>query len=619
MTGRVPCRQCGTENHLGFSTCFSCGAALSASTGIRKGSILAGRYEILSPLGRGGMGVVYKAHDRSLDELVAVKLLREDLVATPDLKRRFLSEIKLARRVRHPNVCAIHEYGEDSGTQYIAMEFIEGVNLRQVLEERGPLPAGEAAGIGGQLARGLAAIHAVGIVHRDLKTPNIMRDARGAVRLMDFGIAKSIDSETHATATGSLVGTPEYMSPEQARGDKVDVRSDLYSLGIVVFELLTGRVPFRAETPLAVLMKHIHEEPPWAEAAARAEISTAARSVLQRALSKEPGQRFQSASELAEALESIARVSETAQVSKPTAWIPPRHQGATALQPAETPSPREAALATATHVPTPMPTRPPAAATVNDAPVVAAPRPRPHKGATVAAAVAVVAAVGGGWAFWGTLQKAPPSLPDAGELSAAAHMSPPTTLAGRPVVARPVVPTADTGARANVSAFPDSKKPRSPASPAVVPSASEARRDRSATGAERPEAVPPVVPDPTPAPRVETVSVPPATLPPAAPVTLAAAAPPVAVAAAPEPAAARPAPAGRGLLMIQVKPEAEISIDGESVGRMGSYTHPIAAGLHTVVFTHPRYQPLSRKVDIAANDRVKLVVDLKDDALPRKK
>jgi predicted Ser/Thr protein kinase len=616
MTGRVPCRHCGAENHLGFSTCFSCGAALSATTGIRKGSILVGRYEILSPLGRGGMGVVYKAHDRSLDEVVAVKLLREDLVATPDLKRRFLSEIKLARRVRHPNVCAIHEYGEDSGTQYIAMEFIEGVNLRQVLEERGPLPEGEAAGIGAQIARGLSAIHGVGIVHRDLKTPNIMRDARGAVRLMDFGIAKSIDSESHATATGSILGTPEYMSPEQVRGERVDARSDLYSLGIVVFELLTGRVPFRAETPLAVLMKHVHEEPPWAEAAARAPISDAARGALERALSKEPAQRFQSAAEMAEALESIARQSETARVSKPMAWVPPRHPGATALQPAETPAPRTAREAT--HVPAPVPIRPPAVATtMNEASAtVAAPAARRVKGATVAAAVAVVAAIGGGWAFWAGRQEAPPAPVEANGLSAAARMTPPTTLAAA-VVEMPAAPVAERSAPVKVVATADAKKPRAPG---LAPTAPEAVRERSADLVERPQPGPPLVQDLAPARPAETVAGPPPTLPPAPPVTLPAAAPAAAVAAAPEPAAVRPAvPVGRGLLIIEVKPDAEISVDGESVGRMGKYTHPLTAGMHTVVFTHPKYEPLARKVDIAANEKFKLVIDLKDEALPRRK
>jgi eukaryotic-like serine/threonine-protein kinase len=608
MAGRIPCRQCGTDNEVGFGSCFNCGAPLSAATGIRKGTVLAGRYEILSPLGRGGMGVVYKAHDRSLDEVVAIKLLREDLVATPDLTRRFLSEIKLARRVRHPNVCAIHEYGEDQGTRYIAMEYIEGVNLRQVLQDRGPLPVGEAVEVGAQIARGLSAIHAVGIVHRDLKTPNIMRDLRGAVRLMDFGIAKSIDSESHATATGSILGTPEYMSPEQARGEKVDARSDLYSLGVVVFELLTGRVPFRGETPLGVLMKHIHEEPPWDEAAL-ASVSHPARGLLEVALAKDPAERFQSAAEMAGELESVAAASETGRMAAPIA-LPPRQRGATApaLYPARAPSP------TATQVPgTAVPTRAPQ--TVAQTGSVAAP-PAPPRGKWVAVVVGLVAvAAGGAWMALSSRHPAPPPADQQpGALTAAANLAgPPGTVAPS---AGPAAVATNGGAQS--AAKPPGAGPIEPRRNRAALAAPDVRRaGPPPTDAVATRVAPPVTA--AAAPVVAAEPTPPTTLPPAPPPTVAAApvtAPPATV--APEPRAA-PVPVGRGLLAIQVKPEAEISIDGEAVGRMGSYTKPLTAGVHTVVFTHPRYEPLARKVNISANERTKLVVDLKDEALPRRK
>ena len=218
------------------------------SVELRPGMVFHGRYEILGPLGRGGMGMVYKARDRRLDEVVAIKVLRPDFGSDPTMAERFRSEIKLARKVRHRNVCAIHDYGEDQGLLYISMEYIEGVDLKQVLRQSGALPPQRGYEVAVQVTEGLQAVHDAGIIHRDLKTPNIMSDAAGIARLMDFGVAKRV-GEGAATVTGMIVGTPEYMSPEQAQGHKVDTRSDIYALGIVLYEIFTGHVPFRGETP----------------------------------------------------------------------------------------------------------------------------------------------------------------------------------------------------------------------------------------------------------------------------------------------------------------------------------------------------------------------------------
>ena len=178
------------------------------SVDLRPGTLFHDRYEILGPLGRGGMGMVYKARDRRLDdEVVAIKVLRPDFAQDPAMASRFRSEIKLARRVRHRNVCAIHDYGEDRGVLYISMEFIEGVDLKQVLRQQGALPHDRGYEMAIQVAEGLQAVHDAGIVHRDLKTPNIMRDASGVTRLMDFGVAKRV-GEGAATVTGQIVGTP---------------------------------------------------------------------------------------------------------------------------------------------------------------------------------------------------------------------------------------------------------------------------------------------------------------------------------------------------------------------------------------------------------------------------
>ncbi|HEY7512993.1 MAG TPA: serine/threonine-protein kinase, partial [Vicinamibacteria bacterium] len=287
------CPSCGTENDEAAEVCFHCRALLGAVT---RGALLGGRYEILSPLGRGGMGAVYRARDRALEEDVAIKVLRADVMGTEERARRFRSEVQLARRVGHWNVCRIHEYGEDGALRFLSMELVEGETLKDALRRRGPLPAGEAFDVAIQVAEGLAAIHQAGVVHRDLKSANIMLDGGGRARVMDFGIAKP--EAAPGGASGYVVGSPEYMSPEQARGVTVDARSDLYALGVVVFETFTGEVPFHADSPVRTLLLHLEASPPLDSPS----LPPALVPVLRRALAKEPGERFGSAREMAEAL-----------------------------------------------------------------------------------------------------------------------------------------------------------------------------------------------------------------------------------------------------------------------------------------------------------------------------
>jgi serine/threonine-protein kinase len=321
----LTCPSCGAAQEADVDVCFSCGRLITALT---QGSILASRYEILTLLGKGGMGVVYKAQDRLLEEPVAIKVLRSELMNTPELARRFRSEIKLARKVTHPNVCRIHEYGEDGPLSYISMALIEGTDLRRLLRQQPEgLPVEEAFEAAIQSADGLQAIHSVGIIHRDLKTPNIVRDDLGVVRLMDFGIAKEADRNAGLTATGEVMGTPEYMSPEQCRGDQLDFRSDLYSLGIVVYEIFTGRVPFHGETVMSTLLKQLQEPPPL-DGPAAARLPAAVVPVLRRALSKQPSDRHASAAELADALRAARRaasapVPEVAAAPAPQVPPPP--------------------------------------------------------------------------------------------------------------------------------------------------------------------------------------------------------------------------------------------------------------------------------------------------------
>jgi serine/threonine protein kinase len=229
--------------------------------------VLGERYVIHKPLGRGGMGHVYQAHDRILEDDVAIKVIRGDFSRDTELARRFRSEIRLARRISHRNVCRIHEYGEDAGVRYLCMEFVDGVDLKRLLRDDA-LSAGDAFAVGIQAAEGLEAVHALGIIHRDLKPSNIMIDHRGVVRLMDFGIAKEIESEAGLTGSGHLLGTPEYMSPEQAQGLAVGYSSDVYALGCVIYECFAGRPPFRADTPVNTLYMHVHEIPSFGGATA---------------------------------------------------------------------------------------------------------------------------------------------------------------------------------------------------------------------------------------------------------------------------------------------------------------------------------------------------------------
>jgi serine/threonine protein kinase/tetratricopeptide (TPR) repeat protein/TolB-like protein len=220
--------------------------------------LLGERYEILKRLGEGGMGAVYKARDHELDRLVALKVIRPELAGHPDILRRFKQELILARQVTHKNVVRIFDLGSADGRKFITMDYIEGRDLKSILVERGKLPPAEVVPIFQQICRGLEAAHVEGVVHRDLKPQNVMLDATGRVWLMDFGLARSMEM-AGLTRTGVLMGTPDYMSPEQARAEKVDARSDLFSLGIIVYEMLVGQLPFQADTLMAKLLQRVQK------------------------------------------------------------------------------------------------------------------------------------------------------------------------------------------------------------------------------------------------------------------------------------------------------------------------------------------------------------------------
>jgi serine/threonine-protein kinase len=276
------------------------GAAAAPATlsGIAPGSVVGGRFEILSVLGAGGMGVVYKARDRELDEVVAVKMLKTELAGDVASAGRLRDELRLARRITHPNVLRTFDLGEVSGIPFISMEYVRGVTLAQLLEHTGRMAYSAGLSVAKQLCQGLAAAHAVGVLHRDIKPANLILQANGNAKLMDFGIARPIRrAEPGQTVDGWLVGTPKYLAPEQLRGEEPDARADIYAAGVLFYEMFTGESPFTGASYMELATKTLKEvpKPPsdaWPEVPAELE------AILLRCLEKDPAQRYPNAEAL---------------------------------------------------------------------------------------------------------------------------------------------------------------------------------------------------------------------------------------------------------------------------------------------------------------------------------
>ena len=275
-------------------------------TGIEPGALLGARFEILSVLGAGGMGIVYKARDRELDDLVALKVLQRDLWGDRSQLDRLKSELKLARKITHPNVLRTFDFGEIGGVPYISMEYVRGVTLRYMLDQTRRLPYSAGLRLAKQLCAGLAAAHSVGVLHRDIKPENLILESTGNAKLMDFGIAKPVDRMTPGqTQAGFVVGTPQYLAPETLQGREADFRSDLYACGIVFYEIFAGTLPFTAPTAMEIMVKHLREEPEPPSARWR-EIPPLLETAILRCLKKDPDQRYRSVVELQRDLETLS-------------------------------------------------------------------------------------------------------------------------------------------------------------------------------------------------------------------------------------------------------------------------------------------------------------------------
>ena len=304
-----------TQEATGASVTMSETAALttvSPALAMRRGDLFASRYELLSTLGKGGMGVVYLARDQQLDEEVALKVLRPDVLnEDPTILDRFKKETKLARRITHRNVLRTHDFGETGGTAYISMEYLEGVTPKDLISSKGALPIGVGLRIAKQMCQGLEAAHAQGVVHRDIKPQNMLiLPETGDLKIMDFGIASVSDMKAGAgasglTTAGTVMGTPDYIPPEQAQGSPADYRSDIYSLSVVLFEVFTGRLPFTADTIMKVVLAHIRNPPPPPRTI-NDHIPAALEAVILRGLQKEPSARYQSVEELARDLDEVS-------------------------------------------------------------------------------------------------------------------------------------------------------------------------------------------------------------------------------------------------------------------------------------------------------------------------
>ena len=327
----VKCPKCHSENPDSLKFCGECGTPLAPPSktvhaegtetlqapprDLATGSTFANRYQIIEELGRGGMGKVYKVFDTRIREKVALKLIKPEIAADRETIERFANELRLARRIRHKNVCGMYDLGESEGSHYITMEYVHGEDLKSMIRMSTGLTVGTVLSVGKQVCDGLSEAHNLGVVHRDLKPHNIMIDRGGNVKIMDFGIARSV-REKGITGPSVMIGTPEYMSPEQAEAKEVDHRSDIYSLGIILYEMATGKVPFEGDTALSIAMKH-KAEIPKNPRQLNPNIPDSLSNLILKCLEKAKEARYQTAADVRSELEKIEKGMPTTQLVVP--------------------------------------------------------------------------------------------------------------------------------------------------------------------------------------------------------------------------------------------------------------------------------------------------------------
>src|SRR5579862_5676599 len=274
---------------------------MHAPKGLMVGEVIADRYELEQLVHHGGMSTVYRGYDRLLERNVALKVLHPHSGDDPEYIERFRREARAVAQLSHPHIVTVIDRGSAEGHQFIVFEYVEGENLKQLIERTGPLPVDRAVEIGIEIADALSFAHAHDLVHRDVKPQNVLIDSTGSAKVTDFGIARSLDVERGVTQTGTVLGTSNYLSPEQAEGRPVTPASDIYSLGVVLYEMLTGEVPFRGDNLVVVAMKHVTETPPSLRLH-RPDLPPRLARAVERALEKDPARRFPSMDAFADEL-----------------------------------------------------------------------------------------------------------------------------------------------------------------------------------------------------------------------------------------------------------------------------------------------------------------------------
>jgi serine/threonine protein kinase len=461
------CDTCRSAYPNDFSTCPRDQAPLRATADLVPGMVVRGKYEVLEKIGAGGMAAVYKVRHLAFGEIRALKVVAAKLCDDEGFLKRFRTEAVVTRRLQHPNAVRVDDLDvTEDGRPFIVMEHVQGRNLREVIRAEGAFEVPRAAAIGKQVASALGAAHAIGITHRDIKPDNILLtvgpDGQAQAKVLDFGIAKVREGSFDVgpgytpTETGMVVGTPQYVSPEQAmgkRGDDLDGRSDLYSLGVTLYEMITGRLPFESTTPMEMILHHVQTPPPPPQKV-RPDLGLppAVSALLMRALQKEPGRRFRTAEEMEAALDALTVLPATAVSPRAGATVRagvPRPAASTAIEvePMVTPQPRSRTATTRVR-----PSSPAAATSVE----VVAPddeeaAPRSSTGVLVASALVILAVVGA-IAWRSSTRAARPVVPvsaPAAEAPAPAPIAVPAAIEGAPVAA-PVDSNADARIHAEI-------------------------------------------------------------------------------------------------------------------------------------------------------------------------